>query len=179
MAVIWYVLRGPWLFRPKPRQRQSKIVYRFPGSGRSNGLLETSTTDAGLENLYFCITVVIGVLRLNQLHVSPIQATKPICSRSQNQSGNAYRVGRFRRPGIRTYFRLRGRGKLYCATLSYYRANVWPNAVISAWQRFSYTNANIDSSAGPLPQRTGLLYATMADIKTLAVLTVNLSYSAE
>ena len=62
----------------------------------------------------------IGVLRLNQLPVSPIQATKPICPRSRNLRGNACPLGRFRRPGIRTYSRLRGRGKLCCATLSSY-----------------------------------------------------------
>lgn len=45
---------------------------------------------------------------------------KPICCRSQNQPGNGSRVGRFQRPGIHTYFRLRVRGKLYCATLPYY-----------------------------------------------------------
>lgn len=62
--------------------------------------------------------IIIDVLRLNQLSVWPIQAMKPICCPSQNQSGNAYRVGRFRRPDIHTYFRLHVRGKLYCAILS-------------------------------------------------------------
>ena len=32
-------------------------MYLLPGSGRSKGLRETSTTDTGLENLYFCILI--------------------------------------------------------------------------------------------------------------------------